>query len=357
MQTTIVGVTGTDGKTTVVEALAGLASLANRSCLSISSLGVKVNRVAMPIDMASWVPDAQSISYEIKSLIRDSLGSEQAFAIIEIPSYWLSLGVHRELDITVAVITSLGHDHLDIHQSLENYHQLKFELLDCAELGFASKQVGDRLDYLGLQSDTLTCLQEKVNATSIRDSNLALAYTVGESLGLELDYQDLVRLPRLPGRFEMFEKSESSPRVIVDSAHTPESIAQVLNDARNMLIHSARLFAIGGAGGDRDSSKRKWIGQAMYDNADITIVTDDNARFEEPATIRRGVLEGAQEAYEVERRDQALLMALAMANADDVIVMLGLGDQECPISQSYPGDRAFLMQQNFKQKDDVRCPN
>jgi len=264
---------------------------------------------------------------------------------MEVSSHALEQHRVHGCDFEVAVLTNITQDHLDYHKTMEHYWQAKALLFKGLDAGSGKK----RAAVINLDSDYA---QEFVDATSkdvqlytyaihspkanvrIANPNYSIAgssFTVitpaGESevklklggqfsvynalaaiaagLALGLSLADVVKsIERVPGIRGRFEVVSEKPYVLVDYAHTPDGLENILNAARAVTPKSGRLIAVFGCGGDRDAGKRPTMGAAAARTADVVIVTDDNPRSEDPAAIRAAAIEGALAAVpEVELQE------------------------------------------------------
>ena len=323
--TVSVHVTGTDGKTTTIACVGAALRTAGWHTLEVSTRGVQFNGRRLEVSPSDWHPTATEVALELRKLACLLPDSDKSAVLLEVTSYWLKIGVVDELPPSrVGVITSLGHDHLDIHGSLDRYHRLKAELLKRAESAVTGPGVWERLKTLAAAADIECDVVRVVRAPGpIAYTNAEIAACVAFMLGVAVEFN---KPPLLAGRQEWFRRARS-PDIIVDTAHTPEAVATALVDARRQQT-TGKLIAVSGAGGGRDGSKRRLIGRMLARHSDICIVTDDAPRFEEPEMIRQAVVSGCQNALCIEGRAQAIDTALAVGQPNDVIALLGLGDQE-----------------------------
>ncbi len=351
----IVGVTGTNGKTSTVLALHQLGLHCGRQAVSISSEGIFVNRFKLATSVAELGTDTHSIAASIKAILETL--PEDAWRIVELTSLWLDQGLAREFEFAGGVLTSIGFDHLDVHGSQEKYVATKTrfvsDLKDTCPVIVSPQTLG----YLGAEfsiadetkSDPWTVMLADIeNSETGHDlgpiraaldqfseaqndpcfiGNVALAarcaVAIGESPEAVAESMPLLLPP--PGRYCRLKGPEGRCTVI-DTAHNPEAVSAALKGAGKGT--GDRLICILGAGGGRDHRKRPMMARAAADASQVVIVTDDNARSEDPSAIRQDLLEGAPNALEVSDRSDAIGLGLSMLEAGDGLVILGMGEDQ-----------------------------
>ena len=344
----LVGVTGTNGKTTTVRLIAGLLGAAGRSVTEIGTLTGTLTTPEAP---------------HLQRRLADFACRGGSTAAMEVSSH--ALAQHRVdgCRFRVAAFTNLGHDHLDYHGSMENYWAAKARLFspDLADRAVidVTAEAGRRLaDAVAAEVPVIEVdrsaaeLLEADAASSLfrwRDqtvflplgapfnmSNAVIAAEVAVALGLSPDFvaASLADAPVIPGRFESVEAGQDFA-VIVDYAHTPEGLAAVLGAARRLTEH--RLTVVFGAGGDRDRRKRPAMGAAAEALADRVVVTSDNPRSEDPDEIILGIVNGMSRAPDLAEADRRLALrhAVATAGPGDIVVIAGKGHET---SQTIGGD-------------------
>ena len=337
----IIGVTGTNGKTTVTYFLHAILEGAGRRSAVIGTL-------AGP----RTTPEATDLQAQLASL-RDS--GVRAVAI-EVSSHALALDRVAGTHFRVAVFTNLSRDHLDFHGTMEEYFSAKARLF---EPGFsdvavvnADDKYGDLLAHAAAIPMTKYSLEDleqlelgPVSSTGIwrghevtvpfggvfNVSNALAALTAAVELGVDTAtaVAGLAAAPPVPGRYEVIDAGQPYT-VIVDFAHTPDGLEQVLRAART-TAGAGRVIAVFGAGGDKDRDKRPMMGEAGARLADLLVITSDNPRSEDPASIASAVAAGAAEGsaelrVELDRR-AAIAVALEEARPGDVVVVAGKGHE------------------------------
>ena len=349
----VVGVTGTNGKTTVTHYVESITASAGRTPGLIGTVHTRVGEHSL--DSERTTPEAtdfQRLLAEMRDLGADVIAAE-------ISSHALELGRVSATRFAVAAFTNLSQDHLDFHGDMEAYRAAKERLFYEYEVGAAVINVDDEVGReiaskvgmpvlrVGAEGDlSASEMRTSFEGTSFQmalhgethliDTPLIGAFNVENALiaagcclqlGVSVDevVSGLRRLGSVPGRFELV--SGSFPvRVVVDYAHTPEGIHQAISVARGLA--PGRVIAVFGAGGDRDREKRPLMGRAAIE-ADLSVLTSDNPRSEDPEAIIQDVMtgiEGSGVVVEPDRR-RAIEHAIRAASPGDVVLILGKGHE------------------------------
>jgi UDP-N-acetylmuramoyl-L-alanyl-D-glutamate--2,6-diaminopimelate ligase len=346
-----IGITGTNGKTTTAFLTRGLLEAAGHATGLLGTVSAVVGGEERP--MVRTTPEAIDLQRTFAEM-RDA-GDEAV--VMEVSSHALQLHRADAIHWDVAIFTNLTQDHLDFHPTMEDYFAAKRRLFE-ANPKTAVVNVGDpygrrlaselarpitvgidapdaRLRATNVESDatgstfaldgqTFRCpLPGRFNVL-----NVLCAIAAVRELGVT-DEQIARALPhaaRVPGRFEPVDEGQPFA-VLVDYAHTPDSLDNVLRAARPLTQN--RLIVVFGAGGDRDRAKRPLMGAVACEQADVAIVTSDNPRNEDPGAIIAAILEGCASGVEVEPdRRAAIEQAVEMAGPGDVLVIAGKGHEQ-----------------------------
>jgi UDP-N-acetylmuramoyl-L-alanyl-D-glutamate--2,6-diaminopimelate ligase len=355
----VIGVTGTNGKTStcwliasVLQAAgyrAGLTgTIANSDTLSIE--GSQMTTPPAPI-LAEWMARMAA--------------NGCSHAVLEVSSHALAQARTAGIEFDAACITNVRRDHLDFHNSVANYRQAKSRLLkQIAPGGFAVLNADDPVSCrflshvegaaltIGIEnqaeltgtiverrvSEQVFLLQAGNDTVPVRTQiigeghvyNCLMAAAVGLLYGLRLT--DIVRgleqVEKIPGRMERLECGQNFS-VFVDYAHTPDALESVLRSLR--AVTAGRLICVFGAGGQRDREKRPLMARAVETVADLAVVTDDNPRREDPEKIRRDILRGFESSSAVivkADRGQAIHWALGQAEPGDCVLIAGKGHED-----------------------------
>lgn len=338
----IVGVTGTNGKTTTTHLLRSIFRAAGRPAEVIGTIGGTLT-----------TPEAPELQERLATLADSGITS----VAMEVSSH--ALVQHRVdgMRFAAAVFTNLGRDHLDLHGDMEQYFAAKASLfhLGLAELGVVNvdDEAGRRiaasagilivpysvgeLTEIDVAVDRLSYVWRGIRVTLpvggvFNLSNSLAAATTAAALGLEL--QDiatgLASAETVPGRFEAIRAGQDFA-VLVDYAHTADALDAVLSSARH-VADAGRVIVVFGCGGDRDRTKRPEMGRVAASGADLVIVTSDNPRSEDPRAIIDEILAGvpadSRQAVIVEPdRAIAIEAAFRLARPEDVVVLAGKGHE------------------------------
>ncbi|MGE5636675.1 MAG: UDP-N-acetylmuramoyl-L-alanyl-D-glutamate--2,6-diaminopimelate ligase [Nocardioidaceae bacterium] len=348
----VVGITGTNGKTTTAFLVRHLLEAAGIRC---GLLGT-VKRVVGGVDEAVERTTPEAI--DLQATFRRMLDAGDRACAMEVSSHALELGRVAGIRFACRLFTNLTQDHLDFHDSMEAYFAAKRRLFEGP--GAAIVNVDD--DYgrrLAAEHEVTTVAIERdadiraldvrldvggarfrcvtpdgdVELTSslpglfnVENALCAVAAALALGVGLETVRGALPRFRRVPGRFEPVDEGQDFG-VLVDYAHTPDSLENVLRAARGLT--SGRLTVVFGAGGNRDRGKRPLMGAAAARLADRTIVTSDNPRDERPEAIVDEILAGAGPTVERELdRRRAIALAVEGAAPGDVVVIAGKGHEQ-----------------------------
>lgn len=360
----LVGVTGTNGKTTIATVLYNMFRRMGYKCGLCSTVCNYID--GRPIPTECTTPDAVTLNNLLGQMADE--GCEYAF--MEVSSH--SVAQHRIGGLTFAggIFTNLTRDHLDYHKTFENYRDAKKAFFDALPReAFAVTNADDRngmvmvqntralvktysargaADFRGrileesfegmnLEMDGREVFVQFVGRFNV--SNLLAVYAAAVLLGVEPD-EALVQLSAMKpvnGRFESI-RSPKGVTAIVDYAHTPDALVNVLQTINDVLQHRGECWTVCGAGGNRDRGKRPIMAKVAVENSDRVIITSDNPRFEDPQAIIDDMLAGLSEEQRqsvlsiVDRRE-AIRTACMLAKPGDVILVAGKGHEDYQIVQ------------------------
>ena len=362
----LIGVTGTNGKTTVTHLIQKLFEAENKKCALIGTLGNKMSSDDSYHDAKHTTPQAP----ELQALFADIVEKEIPNVVMEVSSH--ALAQHRVdyCDFNGAVLTNLTQDHLDFHITMNNYFKAKAKLFeDIYAEDFAVINVDDEyatrfMEVVSLEAYLYTYgikNNANVRAENVSFSNNGASFTcnvmgktydvnlkmngmfsvynflaaITVALASNFDIENSIRtLEQITGVAGRFEIVTNKPTVIVDYAHTPDGLENVLNAAREITPKDGKLICIFGCGGDRDATKRPKMGAIAENLADKVIVTSDNPRSEDPQQIITDILAGFKSVANVvvePDRELAIKEAYKIANANDVVIVAGKGHEDYQI--------------------------
>ncbi len=356
---TLVGVTGTNGKTTIATLLYELARVRGLKAGLISTVANIVDTDAVPAEHTT--PDA----VQLNRLLRRMVDAGCTFASMEVSSH--AADQHRIAGITFAgaIFTNLTRDHLDYHKTFDAYLKAKKSFFDILPPeAFALVNADDRNGMVMLQNTKaerkatfstrdiadfrVRIIEDRIDgmlldfdgtpaetrfAGRFNASNLAAVYGAARFLGVpghELPVL-MSRLCPVAGRFQPF-RSADGVTAIVDYAHTPDALINVLDTIREVAGENSRVITVCGAGGNRDHGKRPLMAQAAAERSDILVLTSDNPRLEDPEAILTDMRAGLDDS-QLERtitvtdRREAIARAVAEARPGDVILLAGKGHE------------------------------
>lgn len=354
----LVGVTGTNGKTTIASLLYQLFKKAGYKVGLLSTVKIMVD--IEEFKATHTTPDSLTLNYYLDQMIQD--GCELCF--MEVSSH----GVHQKrteaLRFTGGVFTNLSHDHLDYHNTFAEYRDVKKSFFDnLSKDAFAITNIDDKNGLVMLQNtkakklsyalksyadykaqileNQLTGLLLKINDNevwvkligSFNAYNLLAIYGVAVELGIKNDeaLRLLSELESVSGRFQ-FIVSDSKITAIVDYAHTPDALENVLKTIEDIRTKNEQLITIVGCGGDRDKTKRPIMANIASSMSDKAIFTSDNPRTENPETIIEEMEKGVEpqnfkKTISILDRKQAIKTACQLANPNDIILIAGKGHE------------------------------
>ncbi|HEX6947224.1 MAG TPA: UDP-N-acetylmuramoyl-L-alanyl-D-glutamate--2,6-diaminopimelate ligase [Acidimicrobiia bacterium] len=350
----VVGVTGTNGKTTVTHYVEAMARASGWTPGIVGTIGARV--AGEHVELGHTTPEATTFQRLLATM------RERGCRLVaaEVSSHALVMGRVRATRFEVAAFTNLSQDHLDFHGDMATYLAAKESLFTDYEVGTAVINIDDPAGA-GIASRIGLTTVRVGQGGDARAEDVSLGPTGADfrlvtpwgtadvtvpvwgrfnvdnvvmaavcSLASGITFQDVVAamadLPVVPGRFQQVS-GDDPVAVFVDYAHTPAGMTQVIATAREFA--RGRVIAVGGAGGDRDREKRPMMGLALAE-ADLAVVTSDNPRSEDPGAIvtevAAGIPEGARFVTVVDR-EEAIRLALAEARPGDVVLVLGRGHE------------------------------
>ncbi len=374
----LIGVTGTNGKTTTTHLLAAIYRSAGDKTGIIGTISNWIGDLELPVDKTT--PE----SLELQQLFSRMVDQGVKTAVMEVSSHALALRRVMGCRFKTALFTNISQDHLDFHQNMDDYLRTKAMLFKMLSLEDKSEpryaivncdDTGAGEILAASQADVITYgLGEKamVRAASVEVTSKGVSFLVvtpwgasrvslkltglfnvynalaalaaggADGLPLEAMIESLQSVSGVRGRFEMVDRGQDYT-VIVDYAHTPDGLEKVLKTARE--ITSGKLISVFGCGGDRDRGKRPLMGEIAARLCDLAVITSDNPRTEDPLNIIADVQAGMNgisgaDYVTVPDRRQAIAYALGRASAGDVVVIAGKGHEDYQIigSRKFPFD-------------------
>ena len=355
-QLRLIGVTGTNGKTTTTWLIRHILEQRGHKCGLIGTNGSIVDGPLRPAERTT--PEAP----ELYGLLREMADAGCEYAAMEVSSHSLVLERVHGLHFAAAAFTNLTQDHLDFHKDMEHYFQAKallFQRCDTAVLNLdddwglrlAERVSCPRLTYSAkrLEADliakNIVLLPDQVQAVLVRDNDIArmrlnipgmfsvyngltaIGCCLALGLTLEESAQALQSAQGICGRAEIVPTGRDFT-VMIDYSHTPDSMENILRTVRGYA--KGRVVGLFGAGGDRDHAKRPIMGRIAGELCDLCVVTSDNPRSEEPEAIIREIRQGMSQKHKykvIPDRREAIAWCIKNARKDDIIVLMGKGQE------------------------------
>lgn len=355
----LVGVTGTNGKTTIATLLYRLFFNAGYPCGLLSTIENRINNTV--VSSTHTTGDQLQINEMLSRMVE--AGCEYVF--MEVSSHAVDQKRIKGLRFEGGIFTNLTHDHLDYHKTVAAYRDAKKKFFDeLPSTAFALTNLDDKNGMVMLQNTKASKktyslrtdadfkgvvmesyfdgMEMKINRNNISTflvgkfnaSNLLAIYGAASLLGMSDDdlFKEVSKLQSAPGRFQIV-RSESGVVGIVDYAHTPDALKNVLDTINEIRTHNETLITVVGAGGNRDATKRPEMADAAVTRSDRLIITSDNPRFEEPEDIIKQMRAGVGGEYynkvlSITDRREAIRTAAALAKKDDIILVAGKGHED-----------------------------
>ncbi|SHF24844.1 UDP-N-acetylmuramoylalanyl-D-glutamate--2,6-diaminopimelate ligase [Desulfofundulus australicus DSM 11792] len=371
----LIGVTGTNGKTTTTHLLAAIYRLAGNKVGLIGTIANRIGDRVLPV--VNTTPE----SLDLQRLLAEMVGEGVTVAVMEVSSHALALHRVAGCEYDAGVFTNITQDHLDFHRDMEDY--LSAKMLLFRNLGRGGKPALAVINIDDPQAERIMAVTgvpvytyglsagAQVRAREVRVTPRGARFTVTSPWGecrvhlkltgyfnvynalaaltaagaggvpLPLAAQALETVENVPGRFELVDRGQDFA-VVVDYAHTPDGLENILTTAR--AITRGRLITVFGCGGDRDPSKRPVMGEIAARLSDLAVITSDNPRTEDPMRIISQVEEGARQVRRdyrvVPDRREAIRFALENAAPGDTVIIAGKGHENYQIigTTRYPFD-------------------
>lgn len=357
-QLKLIGVTGTNGKTSVSTLLFDVFTNLGYPSALLSTVEIRIGEEIIPATHTT--PDVITIN----KILAEAVEKGCEYAFMEVSSHGIAQNRIEGLHFKVAGFTNLTHDHLDYHKTFEEYLKTKKRFFDQLEdtaiaitnvddkngnvmlqntkakkKSYALKTIADyhgkllEVDFNGMLlnfngKEFWTTLTGKFNVY-----NLLLVFGIASELGFEQDeiLQAISKLKRVSGRFETF-KSDGGIFFIVDYAHTTDALENILDSINDIRTKNERLITVFGCGGDRDHSKRPEMGNIATKKSTLAIITSDNPRTEDPGQIIKEIEAGVEpqnfsKYTSIPDRKEAIKMAIKFAEPKDIVLVAGKGHE------------------------------
>jgi UDP-N-acetylmuramoyl-L-alanyl-D-glutamate--2,6-diaminopimelate ligase len=359
---TVIGVTGTDGKSTVAALVADILRAAGRRPGEIGTVFTTIGDARRPNDDRTTTPGA----LELQAALAEMVAAGNDSVVMEATSHGLALDRTRNVRFALAVVTTVTSEHLEFHGTIEAYRAAKARLVESAPIAilnaddptvdyFRARAAGKVITYAIDAEADLRAMDLVGDATGTRFrlvtpswrgqaaiplpgrfnvANALAALAVAEALGIDTPtaVAGLAASSGVPGRMERVDGPQPFT-VIVDYAHTEDALRKVLDVLRP--VTSGRLMVVFGSAGERDATKRAPMGRAAAELADLVVVTDEDPRLEDPRAINEQIADGARAAgardgerlWVIDDRRAAIAHAIGLARTGDVVLLAGKGHE------------------------------
>ena len=360
---TMIGVTGTNGKTSVSQWVAQCLTILGKKTAVLGTIGNGLlgSQASILAEASNTTPDA----ILLQSMLASYVAQQADVAVMEVSSHGLDQGRVNGVAFDIAVLTNLSRDHLDYHQTMEAYAEAKQKLFEFDGLKIAILNADDTfgqavVNVLSKQGKPFTTYGLQLgdvlgSELKLHDAGLSMQVTTQQGnallaapvlgrfnaynvlavlatlLAIDVSLGDAInaisKIKPVVGRMQQFGGGEL-PLVVVDYAHTPDALEKVLSALREQLQGEAKLLCVFGCGGDRDAGKRPLMGAIASKLADNVIVTSDNPRSEDANAIIQAITGGSPDRYLIEAdRVSAINKAIQRANKGDIVLVAGKGHE------------------------------
>ncbi len=339
----LIGMTGTNGKTTTCFLLYQALNKLGIKCAYIGTIGFYLDKKIKPLN--NTTPDI----LEIYELLLECVDNNIEYVVMECSSHALDMHRLDKLEFKYGIFSNLTIDHLDYHKTIENYIKAKQKLFDQVTIKTLVNSDDEYKDYFirnntityGLNGDyklsdiDLNKRTFKVNNITYKTNLIGkhniynLLVVIALLSELKLDTKVVEDLTCPPGRMDIVKKDDNL--IIIDYAHTPDAVSKIINSVKE-LKHN-KIITIIGCGGDRDSSKRPIMSNISCSNSDYVIFTNDNPRCENPNNIISDMLHNLDKFnYEIIlNREKAIIKGIQMLEKNDILLVLGKGHENYQI--------------------------
>ncbi len=337
---TVIGVTGTDGKTTTVNLIYHILKSSGKNVSMLTSIGASVGKKDYETGFHVTTPSP----FALQKFLRQAVQSGSEYFVLEVTSHALDQYRTWGIPFKVGVLTNITSEHLDYHKTFDNYLHTKEKLLKMAKIAVVNRDDGSYtllsdaknskdnknwITYGFFDSADVNIknfsFESKVMIDSFNKYNVLAATTVAKSLGIsDEEIRNAIRTFKLPlGRVDFVHEGEFS--VLIDFAHTPNAFEQLLGSLREST--KGRIIHVFGSAGERDHSKRPFMGETSSKHADILILTAEDPRSEDVNKIVDEIASGIKKkdakVFKMTDRKDAINAAIEMAGKGDLVVITG----------------------------------
>lgn len=368
----LIGVTGTDGKTTTTVLIHHILQKSGCRAAYVSTVGAKINEEVIPLGFHVTTPRF----FALQKYLRQAVNSGIKYVVLEVTSHAIDQERIWGCPFKIAVLTNITNEHLDYHQTYNNYAKTKLKLINKAQIAVINREsstfyryqkwiTNQNVWYTSLNKKTEVNYQQLVDKglkpqwVDFEKENIVLAYTVCRLLGVNSAkiISAINNFERVLGRYDYFIKDNR--QFLVDFAHTPNSFVR-LYQAVKQFKPKARLIHVFGCAGKRDTGKRAKMGFTAAANADLIILTEEDYRQESLTKINQMIETGIkkvkhhrlQETYFIiDSRQEAINFAVKKAGPEDLIILTGKAHEQSLArgNKEYPWDEYQAIELALKQ--------
>lgn len=360
----VIGVTGTDGKTTTVQMIARILETAGKKTAIASTINFRINGE----ETENQTKFTTSSSFQVQRFIKKAVKKDCEYLVLETSSH--SLDQYRVWGVrySMAIVTNVTREHLDYHKTMEGYRRAKLKLFQNVETAIVNLDMEKPEEFLSCKADKkfgYTTKNEKENNIeviraedielgeqntkfkikdavfklnlpgifNVENALAAICVGISEGINLETIKNGLKKIEVIPGRIESVPNKKEF-NIIVDFALTPHALFRLYTLVSQIKKQGSKVVAVFGACGERDRGKRPIIGKIVSENADFVIVTDDEPYHEDPKRIIKEISDGIKDKIEgknfwkISDRREAIKKALLLAKQGDFVVVTGMGAED-----------------------------
>ncbi len=337
----IIGVTGTDGKTTTATLIYHILNNSGKKVGLISTVGAKIGNKKIDTGFHVTNPD----SFSLQRILREMVNKKIEYVVLEVTSHGLDQNRNFGINFDIGVLTNITHEHLDYHKTFENYVAAKAKLFQKSKICIINKKyykyfkkyINDGQKVILYTSKTLKV--DLINAIKNRFveeynlQNATAAVLVAKELGIsgKKIIKAVKSFPGVEGRMQEV-KNKLGIKIIVDFAHTPNALENVLLTLKKQKKTKNKLISVFGCAGERDIQKRPMMGEISSRIADISIFTAEDPRHEDVNNIisqmEKGIKNKKAIYYKIPDRFEAIKFAIKLAKKGDIIVVCGKGHEK-----------------------------
>lgn len=366
---TVIAVTGTDGKTTTVNMIYHILKSAGKKVSMVSSLGATIGDKTTDTGYHVSTPSP----FQVQKLLKDAVCSGSDYFVLEATSHGLDQNRLAFVKIKIGILTNVTDEHMDYHKTWTNYASAKAKLFRNVDYSILNKDdksyeffkniVGGKIttySLTGLADVTPKNFPIKLKLEGQYNLYNALAASAVATC-LEITKEKILNsfnsFTKLKGRLQEIKEGQNF-RVVIDFAHTPNGLEQVLKTLQSGKNKNSKLIAVFGSAGDRDKQKRQTMGKIASKYADISIITSEDPRSENPLDIAKTIATGFTRYKKIENNDyfiipnrkEAISFALKMAKKDDIVGFFGKGHEssQCIGDVEYPWSEEEVVKRAIK---------